>query len=1197
MEASGWTLGLLPLLLLLPGAEGQTQVCSVNQTLLSVTENELPTEPLATVTAPLGQTVVVSDLSSPKDIFDIVNGQLRLTRAPDYETHTVLTAMLECKEGSEVVTTLPVIVEVLNVNDMAPVFAFSSKAWNVSENTNVGTTVISATELTAIDKDGDTIFYNLSGQSPSDADLVFSLVGVNFPALQLTRALDYEKTPILVFHLLARDTSEPAVKPSHTSTATVIIQVIPADIRPPWFLPCVFTDGRVCINAQYRAAVPTGSILTLPLTFEPGPVYAIDGDTAINEPIRYSIIAGNADDTFQIDVDSGNVTMAKAVPVPKTFNLVVQAQQKVHTGSYSVTQVTIQAVAGQLNPPRFPQALYRGWLTPGTGINVAVRDAEDPDRELRLRAEDNDFPADVPNSGLHYRITNSSAFRMSGEVVLTNAPVGTQQVLYLEAEVLDELTSENDTTTIEILVQDTKPTPPESTTQGSGTQTSPTSRSTLTRPPTQDSSKPSSPGTTLVPPHSGTTVKPSIMPPTLGAPSPGPGSTLVPSHSGTTVKPSNMSPTQGPPSPGPGSTLVPPHSGTTVKPSNMPPTQGPPSPGPGSTLVPPHSSTTVKPSSTSSTQGPPSPGPGSTLVPSHSGTTVKPSNMSPTQGPPSPGPGSTLVPPHSGTTVKPSNMPPTQGPPSPGPGSTLVPPHSGTTVKPSSTSSTQGPPSSGPTTTLFPPHSGTTMKPSAPPSTQYSPGPPGPDPSGGSQTGAPGGITGETSAAPGGPSPEPSVSSSTSPGPTGGSPGGQEQERSTVNEMAILGGVLGALLFLTLVLMGVFIYKRNGCQKCGLSSKRGTDLKDSGFDNKTFQVQEPSNWVALTSPSPEPGSGPQPLKDETPRRPSSGSVPPPEIKTPSPVVREAEEENRETQDEGSYRTSTEGPVRSILTKERKLEDGGYKAVWFGEDIGAQVDVVVINSPVPEEPEVAPEEPEELEMAYEEPELVLLVSEEPEELLMASVEPLLLSMVSEESKETVVVPEERPKEPDWESEGESEGEPEGEFEGESEEESEVGPEEEHEWEPEVPEESEEEPEESEEEPEESEEEPKEPMVVPAKEPEGEPEESEEHKVVSKEEPKEPMMVPEEEPKEPMVVPKEEPKEPVVVPAKEPEGEPEESEEHKVVPKEEPKEPMMVPEERPREESRGESKADENNVDKNKNGGGEVASPAPEADSPA
>lgn len=41
----------------------------------------------------------------------------------------------------------------------------------------------------------------------------------------------------------------------------------------------------------------------------------------------------------------------------------------------------------------------------------------------------------------------------------------------------------------------------------------------------------------------------------------------------------------------------------------------------------------------------------------------------------------------------------------------------------------------------------------------------------------------------------------------------------------------------------------------------------------------------------------------------------------------------------------DGPaaVRSILTKERRPE-GGYKAVWFGEDIGAEADVVVLNSP-------------------------------------------------------------------------------------------------------------------------------------------------------------------------------------------------------------------------------------------------------------
>lgn len=36
-------------------------------------------------------------------------------------------------------------------------------------------------------------------------------------------------------------------------------------------------------------------------------------------------------------------------------------------------------------------------------------------------------------------------------------------------------------------------------------------------------------------------------------------------------------------------------------------------------------------------------------------------------------------------------------------------------------------------------------------------------------------------------------------------------------------------------------------------------------------------------------------------------------------------------------------MRSILTKERRPESG-YKAVWFGEDIGAEADVVVLNTP-------------------------------------------------------------------------------------------------------------------------------------------------------------------------------------------------------------------------------------------------------------
>lgn len=60
-----------------------------------------------------------------------------------------------------------------------------------------------------------------------------------------------------------QDTEEQNVAPSHTATATVILEVQPADLRPPWFLPCAYSDTYVCIQAEYHGAVPTGHTLVL----------------------------------------------------------------------------------------------------------------------------------------------------------------------------------------------------------------------------------------------------------------------------------------------------------------------------------------------------------------------------------------------------------------------------------------------------------------------------------------------------------------------------------------------------------------------------------------------------------------------------------------------------------------------------------------------------------------------------------------------------------------------------------------------------------------------------------------------------------------------------------------------------------------------------------------------------------------------
>lgn len=60
-----------------------------------------------------------------------------------------------------------------------------------------------------------------------------------------------------------QDTWEENANLNHTATATVVLTVQPADLRAPWFLPCSFSDGYICLHAQYRGVVPTGYKLVM----------------------------------------------------------------------------------------------------------------------------------------------------------------------------------------------------------------------------------------------------------------------------------------------------------------------------------------------------------------------------------------------------------------------------------------------------------------------------------------------------------------------------------------------------------------------------------------------------------------------------------------------------------------------------------------------------------------------------------------------------------------------------------------------------------------------------------------------------------------------------------------------------------------------------------------------------------------------
>ncbi|XP_055987576.1 cadherin-related family member 5 [Sorex fumeus] len=447
-----WALGAPALLLLLLQAAGvQGQVCPVEQKVESVSENstEALNVVLAVVTLPPGQSVRVSKES--EEYFTIKNeNQLFLHKTPDFEETQILFARLEClNQGTtDLVGSRTVRLLIKDINDNAPTFSQETYTESVTEEARVNTIVVPASKLQATDKDqSDVLFYELKEVTP-EASKFFSLVSRTQPGLRLSQALDYGKLARMTFTLLVRDTENENQTPSHTASATVVVDVVPADLRPPWFLPCVHNDSHICVQAQYKGIVPIDVNLPYMLSFSPGPIYAVDGDWAINEEIIYSLKEGVDNEMFSINSSTGNLTMHKHAPNPKTFLLLVTARQK-SGARYSVTQVSVE-VTSKESYASFPLNLYHGFLVLGQGAGIAVKDAADPSQPLTLRAQDTHIQE--YNRNFEYKITNNTNFRMEGEAVLTTSLLVAPGTYAAKVEAYNTVTKSNATTVVEIRV-------------------------------------------------------------------------------------------------------------------------------------------------------------------------------------------------------------------------------------------------------------------------------------------------------------------------------------------------------------------------------------------------------------------------------------------------------------------------------------------------------------------------------------------------------------------------------------------------------------------------------------------------------------------------------------------------------------------------------------------------------------------------
>ncbi|XP_062974473.1 cadherin-related family member 5 [Elgaria multicarinata webbii] len=149
----------------------------------------------------------------------------------------------------------------------------------------------------------------------------------------------------------------------------------------------------------------------------------------------------------------------------------------------------------------------------------------------------------------------------------------------------------------------------------------------------------------------------------------------------------------------------------------------------------------------------------------------------------------------------------------------------------------------------------------------------------------------------------------------------------TAHDMAALGATLGCLLAITLVLLGVICYRYYRMKR---DYGEGSSNIFGGFINSNFKLDEKPNSDEKQNLSPPS------IVEETTLPVTLASLENSlAVATAFDAIIEGNEESEDS--------DSQKEVKSILTKDRKVGDDGYKAVWFKDDIDpeARDDVMVI----------------------------------------------------------------------------------------------------------------------------------------------------------------------------------------------------------------------------------------------------------------
>ncbi len=292
-------------------------------------------------------------IHTPTGAIDVINPL-------DYEIIREYNLRIKAQDGGRpplINGTGIVVIQVVDVNDNAPMFVSTPFQATVLESVPIGYSVI---HIQAIDSDSGEnarLDYSLTDTTPGFPFTINNSTGW----ITVSSELDRETTEYYTFGVEARDNGVPVM----SSSASVSITILDVNDNIP-----TFTEKLYSLKINEDAVVGT-SVLT---------VTALDRD--VNSVVTYQISSGNTRNRFAITSQSGGGLITLALPLDykqeRQYVLTVTASDGTR---FDTAQVFINVTDANTHRPVFQSASYHQTFSEDRpiGSTVVVISATDED--------------------------------------------------------------------------------------------------------------------------------------------------------------------------------------------------------------------------------------------------------------------------------------------------------------------------------------------------------------------------------------------------------------------------------------------------------------------------------------------------------------------------------------------------------------------------------------------------------------------------------------------------------------------------------------------------------------------------------------------------------------------------------------------------------------------------------------------------